>query len=187
MLRKLARVMLNVLTAVSLAVCVAACVMWVRSFIVSDHWSWVHDDSARDVGEFGVGLATSDAGAVRFALSELTLFQGPVDPDYARSVGVSGSWSKRPPHRETWRENLTPWVAWERTAADASARALRLPYWLIVIGSAALPAARLAGRRRWQRRLARGLCPGCGYDLTGNVSGTCPECGTAAAANGAKG
>ena len=31
-------------------------------------------------------------------------------------------------------------------------------------------------------RKARGLpqpgdCPSCGYDLTGNVSGTCPECG----------
>ena len=27
-------------------------------------------------------------------------------------------------------------------------------------------------------RLAEGLCISCGYDLTGNVSGMCPECGT---------
>ena len=26
-------------------------------------------------------------------------------------------------------------------------------------------------------RRANGLCLGCGYDLTGNVSGVCPECG----------
>ena len=26
-------------------------------------------------------------------------------------------------------------------------------------------------------RKAKGLCVGCGYDLTGNVSGVCPECG----------
>jgi hypothetical protein len=26
-------------------------------------------------------------------------------------------------------------------------------------------------------RRDRGLCPHCGYNLTGNVSGTCPECG----------
>ncbi len=32
-------------------------------------------------------------------------------------------------------------------------------------------------RRRW--RLKHGLCVSCGYDLTGNVSGTCPECGQA--------
>ena len=39
---------------------------------------------------------------------------------------------------------------------------------------------------RWDRpnelrreRLAKGQCPHCGYDLTGNVSGVCPECGSA--------
>jgi hypothetical protein len=30
-----------------------------------------------------------------------------------------------------------------------------------------------------QARKANGLCPECGYDLTGNVSGVCPECGSA--------
>ncbi len=30
--------------------------------------------------------------------------------------------------------------------------------------------------REWRRRSA-GLCGGCGYDLTGNTSGRCPECG----------
>jgi hypothetical protein len=33
-------------------------------------------------------------------------------------------------------------------------------------------------RRRYAASAARGVCPGCGYDLTANVSGTCPECGT---------
>jgi hypothetical protein len=28
-----------------------------------------------------------------------------------------------------------------------------------------------------EARKAAGECPACGYDLTGNVSGTCPECG----------
>jgi hypothetical protein len=31
--------------------------------------------------------------------------------------------------------------------------------------------------RRWRRR-RKGKCVTCGYDLTGNVTGTCPECGT---------
>ena len=35
-------------------------------------------------------------------------------------------------------------------------------------------------RRQRRRRRNPGLCTACGYDLTGNVSGTCPECGTAA-------
>jgi hypothetical protein len=32
--------------------------------------------------------------------------------------------------------------------------------------------------RRWRRR-RKGLCLACGYDLTGNVTGVCSECGTA--------
>lgn len=38
------------------------------------------------------------------------------------------------------------------------------------------PIHRRMRRRRWKRR---GLCLDCGYDLTGNESGRCSECGTA--------
>ena len=34
-----------------------------------------------------------------------------------------------------------------------------------------------ARREARSRRASRGLCRACGYDLTGNVSGACPECG----------
>ncbi len=50
-----------------------------------------------------------------------------------------------------------------------------LPIWTFVVGSA-IPLA--VGR--WRRRGVRfppGHCRRCGYDLTGNVSGRCPECG----------
>lgn len=39
-------------------------------------------------------------------------------------------------------------------------------------------AMRCISRRRAHLRMRRGLCPACTYDLTGNVSGICPECGT---------
>ncbi|MCB9850953.1 MAG: hypothetical protein H6817_09655 [Phycisphaerales bacterium] len=29
----------------------------------------------------------------------------------------------------------------------------------------------------WRKRLSPGRCSRCGYDLTGNVTGVCPECG----------
>ena len=52
-----------------------------------------------------------------------------------------------------------------------------LPLWLLllVIG---LPTCLLWWRNR--RRFPHGHCRNCGYDLTGNVSGRCPECGEAA-------
>ncbi len=36
--------------------------------------------------------------------------------------------------------------------------------------------------RRWRRR-RQGRCQKCGYDLAGNVTGVCPECGTARTAS----
>jgi len=50
--------------------------------------------------------------------------------------------------------------------------------WVLpVLAFARGPLPRLI-RLRADRRRARGLCINCGYDLTGNVSGVCPECGT---------
>lgn len=55
-----------------------------------------------------------------------------------------------------------------------------VPIWSLLLLS--LPACAVAlrrefGLRRIQSRLARGLCGRCGYSLTGNTSGVCPECG----------
>jgi hypothetical protein len=54
-------------------------------------------------------------------------------------------------------------------------------HWHLTAALLALPAGRgLASIRRLARRRARrrrGHCPGCGYDLSGNESGVCPECG----------
>jgi len=61
--------------------------------------------------------------------------------------------------------------------AKANAGYVRLPYWLIA-GITALPFMRpitANARRRW--RIRRGLCEKCAYNLTGNITGVCPECG----------
>jgi hypothetical protein len=63
-----------------------------------------------------------------------------------------------------------------------------IDYWLVVVPLwaptlifAIPPAYAAASWWRTRRRRTRqraGLCPRCGYDLTGNVSGACPECGS---------
>jgi hypothetical protein len=59
-------------------------------------------------------------------------------------------------------------------------RGLIIPLWFITGIFALLPLLALnRWRTRPQRRLAAGLCAVCGYDLTANVSGVCPECGAA--------
>ena len=56
---------------------------------------------------------------------------------------------------------------------------LKVPYYLLSL-AAALPWLWLWVRhlRRRRRRLAEGHCSSCAYDLTGNISGVCSECGT---------
>ncbi len=54
-----------------------------------------------------------------------------------------------------------------------------IPFWLII--AVLLPPWWLMGRkvRRRKRWASRGRCLSCGYDLTGNESGACPECNAA--------
>ena len=56
---------------------------------------------------------------------------------------------------------------------------LVIPLWIPFVTFAAFPTIAFvrAPSRRYRRR-KRGLCIGCGYNLTGNESGVCPECGT---------
>jgi hypothetical protein len=76
---------------------------------------------------------------------------------------------------------------WERPRWDfeyrprtnsARSRWLTIPLWrpFLVLGLGSLLGMRVL-RMRARRRLSSGLCSYCGYSLTGNTSGVCPECG----------
>ncbi|MHC4094086.1 MAG: hypothetical protein ACYSVY_28060 [Planctomycetota bacterium] len=53
--------------------------------------------------------------------------------------------------------------------------AVILPIWMLAV-VVAIPTSLLWYR---DRRPPKGCCQGCGYNLRGNVSGVCPECGVA--------
>ncbi len=54
---------------------------------------------------------------------------------------------------------------------------LTVPIWLVAGITGAFPMIWLAFALRRRRRRRQNCCMACGYDLTGNVSGICPECG----------
>jgi hypothetical protein len=56
---------------------------------------------------------------------------------------------------------------------------LDVPFWALACLCTVYPvvAVLIPGLRRWRRR-RRGFCLACGYDLRGNASAVCPECGT---------
>ena len=68
------------------------------------------------------------------------------------------------------------------TVAGLTVGSITIPIWFLIVAFSAYPSiAFIRGPlRRWRRRrrAAPGHCQECDYDLTGNVSGVCSECGT---------
>lgn len=76
---------------------------------------------------------------------------------------------------ERWE--YTPWdKKWYRLASGVSLLSIFLPMFVLI----ALTLGGLAFLAEPTRHATsqRGRCLSCGYNLTGNLSGTCPECGT---------
>ena len=114
----------------------------------------------------------------------ITLLLAHLAGSYGLVLGLVTRWG--PPRAEIWltapfqspaavAEVTTLWLQgkgpWATAAAAVGGYALAF---------AAVIAWRFVERRQTRRvrRRRQGLCTECGYDLTGNVSGKCPECGT---------
>ena len=114
--------------------------------------------------------------------------------DWCRGIGLSRGrvwvvWDRR--SRFPWeralvevRQNSSLGIAWwphllvndKALGVQLFGRSASVPLWMPFL-ALALPTAFLWHR---DRRPPKGHCQTCGYDLTGNVTGVCPECGAAA-------
>lgn len=54
---------------------------------------------------------------------------------------------------------------------------ISIPLWILLALFTTPPALVLWRARLRRLRIEAGRCPRCGYDLAGNVTGVCPECG----------
>jgi predicted RNA-binding Zn-ribbon protein involved in translation (DUF1610 family) len=81
------------------------------------------------------------------------------------------------PTEKEWKLAQFGWTI--RKAPDSQGYVLTLPLWFPFILFVTYPTIALirGPLRRWQWR-RKGLCTQCGYNLTGSVTGVCPECGT---------
>lgn len=71
------------------------------------------------------------------------------------------------------------WLGLElRIDRSTSIESIRVPTWMLVAVFSLLPLWRESGRYSKRRRSRANLCVECGYNLTSNTSGICPECGT---------
>jgi hypothetical protein len=197
----------TLLSAVSLVLCVATCVLWVRSY-------WVAD-SARDVRGAAGGLwdLTSEKGALgadegprrradwEGRMQRLVTLHLEIQISILES-SIGGAFAGSEDEQQAWQERVEAERAVVRTRIDrlmaeyvaeenrplGPYAAHAVPYWVPAAVAAVLPAFWLRGllrHRRGRRRVTAGLCPACDYDLRA-TPGRCPECGAAPAATPSK-
>lgn len=72
-----------------------------------------------------------------------------------------------------WYDFAHTWLGFDLPGMGFGGGYFCIPVWLLVVAVGS-PTAFLW----WRNRPKGGFCRVCKFDLTGNVSGTCPECGT---------
>jgi hypothetical protein len=166
---------------VSAVLCVATCVLWVRSYTVEDTIIWQRSDGGR--------WASTASGRL-FLTADVADWSGePADFYGIRHTSAPPD----PVASEAWMYvlNISPgdhWTHWEwggfawtRFVGSGNSKAqLVLPLWTLAAAATVLPLGSLArhyrARRRRRRRARRGLCTACGYDVRATPD-RCPECG----------
>ena len=157
-----------------LAVCALVLASWAESYW-RGHWAVLLLRPS--------GLALNIAAAKGQVLVQYSFFKGEVldsAPPGSFVFWVRSGTAERLITRGTfWRDMGFYWSRNPRIGIST----IVVPHWFVLLLAAPLPAWHFFGRRLIRRRrLRRGLCPRCGYDLTANATGVCPECGTAVAA-----
>jgi len=166
-----------ILSAFSLMLCVATALLWVRSRFHSETFGWAgwKDRSARVWQGWGVNLDSGRILAYRF--SGTYRFDDPraigpsdqrMQPHFIHSQHSPGV-SRRSFRWETYRfQNASP---------SLEIRFIGVPLWLAAVVFALPLAWAVPALVRWRAQSRIGCCRTCLYNLTGNVSGVCPECG----------
>jgi hypothetical protein len=163
------RQLLNVLTALSLLVCAAVLVLWVRSYGTTDRFDYQATTKLYSVlihmGTFQVAQVDRDSGSVSVGFYH-----------HGASVRASATWWN------DWHKPVTTRGMFHFGLVRGTYyRVLILPLWIALAAAAVPPILRVRLKLRSHARERLGLCSTCGYDLTGNISGVCPECGYVAA------
>jgi hypothetical protein len=93
-----------------------------------------------------------------------------VSPSPSPMTEAATFWQRRGFSLKHWTDSFYPegYSVWT---------IIGVPWWLLVLASAVLPARAVFGIRATRRRRATGRCLRCGYDLRASA-GRCPECGT---------
>lgn len=170
-------------SVVSALLCLLVLVLWARSYFVYDLVS--HDSHADSHAEIGTRVMSISGRIAFYHFNEHTNDEPP-NTEFVRvgadspegrkllpAVDLSGT-----PH---WWNHLGFW--WNHHSFSDPGLGITVvivPHWFVasIFLIPVLPLLlRVRHRSRIRTRLRAGACTACGYSLTGNTSGVCPECG----------
>jgi hypothetical protein len=168
------RRLFNFASTVSLLICLTTAVLWVRSY-------WFSDDIRCRTGTSRIAfrcgaelyrgglfleLDWEDVQGSYKAKTEVkfedTKVRPAIEPDLAPSTFLGFRYEDHPIVGGTW---------------FVYRHELEIPMWFLVLAFTLMPASK-AVRLRYRKTGVSMLCSVCSYNLTGNVSRVCPECGT---------
>jgi hypothetical protein len=205
-MRRLARILLNAATGVSLVLCVATVALWVRGrsceeqvfFARPGARMWLLSNAGH--GYLYVGAAEGWAGRREWGYSRAAHGdQG--QQEHLRPYLFGAYWNaqkvtRRPLHITTFTDSVFVEFGPDGEALDLSSmspegrrgrspampmRAISFPCWIPTAAFAVMPLGcwgpRILREARRRRRAGRGRCRACGYDLRATPE-RCPECGT---------
>jgi hypothetical protein len=187
-------------STMSLLLFAATVVFWVRGYRWLDDWGVERVDTAtgagvRDgvvyVGAWGVG---STRGTIFLIGEGSRVVYSPAD-----DIMLEKFKAREGIHLRHWSQPAVSlekvfWSRYQRAGflyfsygddprrwppAGACVRVIAAPAWAVAASLTVLPAGMLLGVLWRRRENDEGRCPTCSYDLTGNTSGICPECGSA--------
>ena len=158
------RRLLNLLTAVSLLLCVAVCVLWVMSYSAMFPKRFLLASS--DLENSWIAIAKGEVAHVttRSWPDLRDPLWGETYDNEGIGHGTGGGW------RTVLNDNGSLSGQYEYWSY--------VRFWLLAAAFAILPMGSLIHRGLTRKRWQIGLCPSCGYDLRA-TPGRCPECGAA--------
>lgn len=185
----------NIFAGLSLLLCMATVVLWIRSYWYTDKLdlgAW----KDRSHLTLRMNSGYTEHGHFLICTQWLHFVDATRSPNTIRryfdyqfwgvmfSINVEGYYAA-PELLDTLMgfgiKQIPTYTLWNRTAETSEMRII-IPLWLFTVVAALMPAFWV--QKSWRRishhrRIIRGLCLNCGYDLRSHKPGEkCPECGT---------
>lgn len=170
------RHLFTILSVMSLLLCAATCVLWVRT-----HWRW--DRINHECGNLRTRVVgTCDDGCYAQLIAQSWGTPKPISWSYSAdrpgtSLFQTADWSC--PGLAAGRTDYGTLQMGTLPPLTIRGRYILIHFWLLVAATAVPPAFAMLRRHR-NRPALPGLCQSCGYDLRATPD-RCPECGIVAA------